>query len=119
MMFSDRRDDAPHNGGPNSDSARALNGVVSSLAEQGVDLTGSESPADLALMNRAVEEFRHAADLLGGRAMPPVAADDRARHVVPPRADDETPRQYAERIERIAERFRALARQPGRTRRQR
>ena len=34
-----------------------------------------------------------------------------------PRAADETPRQYAERVNRMAERFRSLAQSPGRERR--
>jgi hypothetical protein len=56
-----------------------------------------------------VEGFRRAAEALAGH--PPVngRADDLSRHVVPPRAADETPRQYAERLARMTERFRALA----------
>jgi len=43
-------------------------------------------------------------------------ADDLCRQVVPPRAADETPRQYAERLSRMAERFRALAKGTARDR---
>ncbi len=112
MMFSDPRDDALPHDFPDASSARALGTMIRSLAEQGVDFTGSESPAEVALMHLAVEEFRRAADSLDGRTV----QGDRARQVVPPRAADETPRQYAERMDRIAERFRSLARHPGRSR---
>jgi len=115
MMTSDRHDDPEREGiRPESSSYQALV-VVRSLQEQGVDVTGSESMSELTLMQASVEEFRRAAEALAGRAISS-ASDDRGRQVIPPRAADETPRQYAERVSRMANRFRSLAQSPGRDR---
>ncbi len=113
MMFADPRDDAPPTRAPGALSESELSAMIRFLAEQGVDFTGSESAGDVSLMHAAVEAFHRAVDSLGGRA----AAGDRAFQVVPPRAADETPRQYAERMERMTERFRSLARSSQRGRR--
>lgn len=115
MMTSDRHDDTEREGIRSETSSYQALVAVRSLQEQGVDVTGSESMTELTLMQAAVEEFRRAAEALAGRAMSP-AGDDRGRQVIPPRAADETPRQYAERVNRMADRFRSLAQSPGRDR---
>jgi hypothetical protein len=117
MMTSDRHDDTSRDV-DRLDGAYQSLAVVRSLREEGVDVTGSESLAELSLMQTAIEDFRHAAESLAGRgtAPPSGAAEERSHRVVPPRAADETPRQYVERVNRITERFRALTRSPGRDR---
>jgi len=52
--------------------------------------------------------------VLAGRAPLGVPAAELCRHVVPPRAADETPRQYTERVNRMTERFRSLMESSGR-----
>ena len=74
-----------------------------------MEVTGSESGAELTMMQSAVEGFRRAAEMLGGQIPLTDRADELCRQVVPPRAADETPRQYAERVNRMSERFRTLA----------
>jgi hypothetical protein len=88
---------------------RTREAMTRSLEEHGVDITGSESSAELTMMQGAVDAFRRAAEMLAGHTPPSGRADDLSRQVVPPRAADETPRQYAERLNRMTERFRALA----------
>lgn len=115
MMTSHRHDD-PEREAIRSDATSYQTLVaVRSLQEQGVEVTGAESMVELSLMQTAVEEFRRAAEALAGRAVAP-AGDERSRQVIPPRAADETPRQYAERVSRMADRFRSLAQSPGRER---
>lgn len=87
-----------------------------SLENQGVDLTGAESGTELAMMKSAVDEFRSATEMLAGKIPLAGHADDLCRQVVPPRAADETPRQYSERVSRMSERFRALSRGSSRER---
>jgi hypothetical protein len=83
--------------------------MIRSLEQHGVDVTGSESGAELTLMQGAVDGFRRAAEMLAGQIPLTGNADELCRQVVPPRAADETPRQYAERLNRMSERFRALS----------
>lgn len=90
--------------------------VARSLESQGVDLTGTESGTELTMMKSAVDEFRHATEMLAGQIPVSGHADDLCRQVVPPRAADETPRQYSERVSRMSERFRALSRGSSRER---
>jgi hypothetical protein len=90
--------------------------MIRSLEQHGVDVTGSESSAELTMMQNAVEGFRRAAEMLQGQVPGTGRADELCRQVVPPRAADETPRQYAERVNRMSERFRALAQEPSRER---
>jgi hypothetical protein len=113
MMTADRHDDPERRS--DSPGYQSL-AAVRSLHEHGVDLTGSESSSELSLMQAAVDDFRRAAETLAGRALPSTLDDDRGRHVIPPRAADETPRQYAERVSRMAARFRSLTQAPGRDR---
>ena len=83
--------------------------MIRSLEQHGVDVTGSESGAELTLMQGAVDGFRRAAEMLAGQIPLTGNADELCRQVVPPRAADETPRQNAERRNRMSERFRALS----------
>lgn len=116
MMTSDRHDDTEREGIRSDTPSYQALVVARSLRDEGVDVTGSESMTELSIMQAAVEEFRRAAEALAGRAITPAASDERSRQVIPPRAADETPRQYAERVSRMADRFRSLAQSPGRER---
>ncbi len=122
MMFSDRRDEGARENeraeherseNPTQQSMSALR----ALEEHGVDVTGSESGAELSSMQTAVDAFRRAAETLAGRMPISGASDELCRHVVPPRAADETPRQYVDRVNRMTERFRTLSQGPRRERR--
>lgn len=104
-----REDERAENSAPSETVAR-------SLESQGVDLTGTESGTELTMMKSAVDEFRHATEMLAGQIPVSGHADDLCRQVVPPRAADETPRQYSERVSRMSERFRALSRGSSRER---
>lgn len=91
--------------------------ALRSLEANGVDVTGSESATELSIMQSAVDAFRRAADALAGREPSPlISPDDLCHHLVPPRAADETPRQYVERVNRMTQRFRSLTQSPGRDR---
>lgn len=115
MMSADRNDDREREVVRSDAPSYQALVAARSLQEHGVDVTGSESMAELSLMQAAVEAFRRAAEALGGRAVAP-ADDALSRQVIPPRAADETARQYAERVNRMADRFRSLAKSPGRER---
>ncbi len=92
--------------------------ALRSLEENGVDVTGSESATELSIMQFAVDAFRRAAEELAGREASSFlgSPEDLCRHLVPPRAADETPRQYVERVNRVTTRFRSLTQGPGRDR---
>ncbi|HEV7706448.1 MAG TPA: hypothetical protein VGO46_19280 [Gemmatimonadaceae bacterium] len=107
MMTSDKHDEGARDDGRDNTSP-SMYSALRALAEHGVDVTGSESGTDLAAMQSAVDAFRRAAETLAGRT-PHTGADDLCRQVVPPRAADETPRQYVERVNRMTERFRTLS----------
>ena len=115
MMTSDKHDEGARDGDLGN-SSPSIYSTLRSLAEHGVDVTGSESGTELAAMQGAVDAFRRAAETLAGRAPLTSAADDPGRQVVPPRAADETPRQYVERVNRMTERFRTLSQSPSRER---
>jgi len=114
MMTFDRHDEGARDGA-RSDAPSQF-AALRSLNENGVDVTGSESGVELTMMQLAVDAFRRAAEVLAGRAPLGVPATELCRHVVPPRAADETPRQYTERVNRMTERFRSLTESPGRER---
>jgi single-stranded DNA-specific DHH superfamily exonuclease len=116
MMTPDRHDDRERGDIRSDARSYQMLAATRSLQEAGVDVTGSESASELTLMQAAVEEFRRAAEALAGRAVLSASAEERTRQVIPPRAADETPRQYAERVSRMADRFRSLAQSPGRDR---
>ena len=115
MMTRDKHDEGARDGGRNNATPQAFS-ALRSLEEHGVDVTGSESGTELAAMQGAVDAFRRAAETLAGRVPLSSAADDLCRQVVPPRAADETPRQYVERVNRMTERFRTLSQGPSRDR---
>ena len=92
-----------------TDASTQSEAMIRSLEQQGVEITGSESGAELSIMQSAVDGFRRAAEMLAGQIPVTGHAGELCRQVVPPRAADETPRQYAERVNRMSERFRALA----------
>jgi hypothetical protein len=118
MMTFDKHDEGARSGARSDAPERQLWAALRSLKENGVDITGSESGAELTIMQTAVEAFRRAAELLDGRTSPAQleVVDDPFRRVVPPRAADETPRRYSERVNRMTERFRSLTESPGRDR---
>jgi hypothetical protein len=118
MMTFDKHDEGAHNGPRSDSSAQQSFAALRSLEENGVDVTGSESSTELSMMQAAVDAFRRAAEALAGRtaAAQHGNPDDLLRQVVPPRAADETPRQYTERVSRMTERFRSLAQGSGRDR---
>lgn len=109
-MTFDMHDEGARDGARSDSSAARSFAALRSLEENGVDVTGSESGVELAMMQSAVDAFRRAAEVLAGRVSPSKigTADDLCHHVVPPRAADETPRQYTERVTRMTERFVAL-----------
>jgi hypothetical protein len=115
MMTSNKHDEGAHDGERSISSAQTYS-ALRSLREHGVDVTGSESGTELAAMQGAVDAFRRAAETLAGRVPLTSAADELCRHVVPPRAADETPRQYVERVNRMTERFRTLSQSSSRER---
>ena len=108
MMMFDTHDESARDGARSDSPTPQSYAALRSLEESGVDVTGSESSAELSQMQASVEAFRRAAEALAGRV--PVSGDaaELCRQVVPPRAADETPRQYTERVNRMTERFRAL-----------
>jgi hypothetical protein len=115
-MTFDMHEEGARDGAVSDGSAPQSFVAQRSLAENGVDVTGSESGVEIALMKGAVDAFRRAAEALAGRTPLSGPADELCRHVVPPRAADETPRQYAERVNRMTERFRSLTQSPDRHR---
>lgn len=115
MMRADRHDEGRQES-ERTETNTQSEAMIRSLGQQGVDVTGSESGAELRLMQSAVDGFRRAAEMLAGQIPNTGNADDLCRQVVPPRAADETPRQYAERVNRMSERFRALSQEPSRER---
>jgi hypothetical protein len=116
MMSRDRHDEGARQGDRSDNPTQQSLAALRALEEHGVDVTGSESGAELAMMQSAVDAFRRAAETLAGRTPLSGPAADLCQHVVPPRAADETPRQYCERVNRMTERFRALSQSPSRRR---
>ena len=108
MMRVDWHDDRNH-AGERTETNSQSQAMIRSLEQHGVDVTGSESSAELTMMQTAVDGFRRATELLAGQLPSTGPAAELCRQVVPPRAADETPRQYAERVNRMSDRFRALA----------
>jgi hypothetical protein len=108
MMRADWHDEG-RRGNERAENTTNSEAMARSLEDQGVDVTGAESGTELSMMKGAVDAFRRAAEKLAGHTPLNARADDLCRQVVPPRAADETPRQYAERVNRMTERFRALS----------
>ncbi|MEO8881802.1 MAG: hypothetical protein ABI446_15520 [Gemmatimonadaceae bacterium] len=113
MMSVDQHDDGGRDESRNegrADETVQQYAALRSLEESGVEVTGSESSTELVSMQTAVDAFRRAAEALAGRGGSAQigTSDDLCKQVVPPRAADETPRQYTERVNRMTERFRSL-----------
>jgi hypothetical protein len=115
MMRVDWHDEGSHEKERTENNTQS-EAMTRSLEQHGVDVTGSESSAELTMMQSAVDGFRLATEMLAGQVPSTGHAAELCRQVVPPRAADETPRQYAERVNRMSERFRALAQGSSRAR---
>ena len=82
--------------------------VAATLRARGVDLTGRESSEQLVEMLDAVERFEAAVSEAGGDRMindPDSSQPQEEAFVLPRRADDESPIEYAERVQRAARRI--------------
>ncbi|HWG52031.1 MAG TPA: hypothetical protein VN677_01895 [Gemmatimonadaceae bacterium] len=82
--------------------------VVGQLRACGVELTGRESTLQLSDMQTAVERFESAVSEAGGDRMITTGRASRAEdepYVLPKRAADESPGQYADRVLRAARRL--------------
>lgn len=108
MMF-DSHENGARDGARNDSTAPPWYAALRSLEESGVDITGSETGAELSQMQAAAEAFRRAAEALAGSLPLGSDAAELCRDVVPPRAADETPRQYSDRLNRMTERFHSLS----------
>jgi len=64
MMTFDKHDEGSREGARSDGSAQQSFVALRSLAENGVDVTGSESGVELTLMKGAVDAFRRAAEAL-------------------------------------------------------
>lgn len=88
---------------------RVTESVAATLRARGVELTGSENADQLADVLSAVEEFEAAVSEVGGDRMvndPRSSQPEDEAFVLPRRAADESPRQYADRVLRAAQRLR-------------
>jgi hypothetical protein len=75
--------------------------VASTLSARGVELTGGESSEELVEMLDAVERFEAAVSEAGGDRMvndPDSTDPQEAAFVLPRRAVDESPYEYADRV---------------------
>jgi hypothetical protein len=113
MTPSHSWEDHQHDLNPDRDSERdrVYASVAATLRARGVDLTGDESSDELAEILSSVEQFEAAVSALGGDRMVNdrySSQPDDPSLVIPPRAADETPRRYAERLTRMATRLNDL-----------
>lgn len=79
--------------------------VAATLEARGVHLTGQESSEQLVEMLDAVERFESAVSAAGGDRMvndPDSSEPQEAAFVLPRRAADESPFEYADRVRRAA-----------------
>jgi hypothetical protein len=82
--------------------------VAATLSARGVELTGRESSEQLVEMLDAVERFEAAVSEAGGDRMlndPDSSEPQEEAFVLPRRAADESPLEYAERVQRAARRI--------------
>ncbi|HEY9429834.1 MAG TPA: hypothetical protein VIR34_21905 [Gemmatimonadaceae bacterium] len=82
--------------------------VAATLSARGVDLTGDESSEQLVEMLDAVERFEAAVSEAGGDRMindPDSSSPQEEAFVLPRRSADESPYEYAERVQRAAGRI--------------
>ena len=101
--FEDRQQDLnPHRA---EDQQRAADVAYSQLRQRGVEVTGDETPEELARVLEAVERFEQAVSALGADRMtnaPDTNDPDDARLVLPRRHDDEALGTYADRVRQAA-----------------
>ncbi|HEY9479635.1 MAG TPA: hypothetical protein VIP79_06080 [Gemmatimonadaceae bacterium] len=82
--------------------------VAATLSARGVELTGRESSEQLVEVLDAVERFEAAVSEAGGDRMlndPDSSDPQEEAFVLPRRAADESPFEYAERVQRAARRI--------------
>ena len=82
--------------------------VAATLSARGVELTGRESSEQLVEVLDAVERFEAAVSEAGGDRMlndPDSSEPQEEAFVLPRRAADESPLEYAERVQRAARRI--------------
>ena len=82
--------------------------VAATLRARGVDLIGDESSEQLVEMLDAVERFEAAVSEAGGDRMindPDSSDPQEEAFVLPRRASDESPYEYADRVQRAARRI--------------
>lgn len=82
--------------------------VAATLEARGVDLSGDESSEQLVEMLDAVERFESAVSQAGGDRMvntPDSTDPQEEAFVLPRRGADESPYEYAERVQRAARRI--------------
>ena len=82
--------------------------VAATLSARGVELTGRESSEQLVEVLDAVERFEAAVSEAGGDRMlndPDSSDPQEEAFVLPRRAADESPLEYAERVQRAARRI--------------
>jgi hypothetical protein len=82
--------------------------VAATLQGRGVDITGSETSEQLVEMLDAVERFEAAVSEAGGDRMindPDSSDPQEGAFVLPRRAADESPYEYAARVQRAARRI--------------
>lgn len=96
---------------PNRDREResVASSVAARLRARGVDLTSDESSEQLVEMLDAVERFEAAVSEAGGDRMlndPYSSNPQEEAFVLPRRAADESPLEYADRVQRAARRIR-------------
>jgi hypothetical protein len=91
-----------------SERDRVSAAVAATLRARGVELTGRETSDQLADVLSAVERFEAAVSEIGGDRMvndPNSTQPEDEAFVLPRRADDESPGQYADRVLRAARRL--------------
>jgi hypothetical protein len=101
------RDDIDHALNPHRDEEqqRAAEHSADTLRRRGIDLTGRESPEELAAIQTAVEAFEAAAAARGADSFvdSPLSSDPAHRSlVVPARERKESAAEYAARIQQAA-----------------
>ena len=112
MNPRDPWDDRGHDPAREGEIQRIAARVAATLEARGVDLAGSESSEELAQLLEAVEAFEAAVSAIGGDRMIEDRRSNSSKEadlVIPPRAADESPRRYAERLLRLADRLTSLA----------
>jgi hypothetical protein len=107
MTGKGRRDDIDHALNPHREEelARAAEHSADVLRQRGIELTGRESPEELAAIQTAVEAFEGVAAARGADSFvdsPMSSAPEHRTLVVPARERGESAAAYAERIQQAA-----------------